>query len=160
MRKHRFGSMDALSVAAAAEGVEQSRALSQSLSIVPTSSQPNHKRQKSATLGGRNLSPSTHSNDSGVSVSSQEAVCQTCGMPHDILVIPLQGRTEPMFEEFSVMSERKVGGALWVWRVGPLGTSHEVICSPCWFLWQFPVHEGHAEAYRGVGGADRGGRRC
>ena len=114
LRKSRIGSVEALS--SHSEGFEQSQFLSQSLSMVPGPSQSNHRRNKSATapLGWKNMSvsPSAHSSDSGVSVTSQESVCQTCGIPHDILVIPLQGRAEPVFEEFTVMSERQVGGAL------------------------------------------------
>ena len=114
IRKNRYGSMDALSTFS--EGVDQSRLLSQSISVVPTPNQPNHRRSKTATIpsGWKNMStsPFTHSNGSSVLVTSQEAVCQTCGIPHDILVIPLQGRTEPVFEEFTVLSERQVGGFL------------------------------------------------
>ena len=114
IRKNRYGSMDALSTFS--EGVDQSRLLSQSISVVPTPNQPNHRRNKTATIpsGWKNMStsPFTHSNGSSVLVTSQEAVCQTCGIPHDILVIPLQGRTEPVFEEFTVLSERQVGGFL------------------------------------------------
>lgn len=119
VRKARFGSVEVLS--ANSEGPEQSRILSQSMIIVPTPSQPNHRRNKSATapLGWKNVSvsPSTYSSDSGVSVTSQDTVCQTYGIPHDILVIPLQGRAEPVFEEFTVMSEREVCGSLQVWVV-------------------------------------------